>query len=297
MTFTRTASGLGALHHFYRCDIVVFCEGGASLKLHEIVLGQGTDGTLDALFWKNIISYLNLQEKCHVKSVGSRPALEEILELVNSRQIKTITVCIDADYGGVLGRIPSSSRLMRTKGYSWENDAARWSIVREVIRSLVITPESFEAAEKLLQKNIDLFSRDLSRWVEIDIALVARRHRGIFDRSKPGFGLSAAEESKPVLDHQVLKGRLMKNGWRRSPRKPVRIDHSEALTLGFGKVVGRFMYKCLVWVLNEHCGKVKVSYELFMRMLISKMVERMTFNVEGGLITHYKSQKAALVAG
>lgn len=122
--FTRTTGGLTAQRHFYGSEYMVYIEG----KDKE---SKGT--TYDEKYYKSILNYFLPGKKVTIKVVGScNDVLHTYKKILDSNITNTICF-IDRDYSGITFNYISDYRLIRTYGYSWENDF--WSI--ELCHSLI----------------------------------------------------------------------------------------------------------------------------------------------------------------
>ena len=269
MTFTRSSSSLYGIHRFYQADVVVFCEGGASLTYSEAIRYSDCSGTLDTLYWSSIVSRLGVQKTFHFKSVGGKLTIDALADEVRRLTLTTVTVCRDSDYDRRLGRNSTAGRIAWTMGYSWENDVVQTPVLEGLAESILGVGADREAAITEIRAAISQFERDLPRWTEIDISLCARGKPGMFERAKP---LAAIDmTSPPNLRTVNLTTRLANAGHRRKPPAVLSVSAQEALSICFGKLVSRALYHTFVNAIRPYC-EVRLDYELFMRLAIREMI-------------------------
>ncbi|WP_316201701.1 MULTISPECIES: DUF4435 domain-containing protein [unclassified Bradyrhizobium] len=273
MTLRRTISGLASLHLFFRVDCIVYCEGGEQLSEREIFSGNGDDQTLDVFFWSSISKFLQAKRSYHFKSVGNKAVLKSIAADLDRSKIDSVLVCLDRDYDWLCGKQIESPRVVYSYGYSWESDVVcPICFERLFFRTVTRTP----AAEKAMQKallHFEKFARDLVRWCEADIALFARHLELVLVRDKPMASLDVSGQF-PVLNVTRIRAQLVKIGLSRRPRRLVSVQPAEVMRHVWGKLASRFLYHLFVKVVGSQ--SLRMTYELFMRLMISEMVSTMS---------------------
>ncbi|WP_137128390.1 hypothetical protein [Roseomonas sp. HF4] len=292
MTLRRTASGLRSLHVFFRADVVVFCEGGPSITYNEALATDQTDGTLDTHYWSSVLSIFPNGRRCHFKSIGCKETLKKIQLDINNLNISTITICRDQDFDLHLNRTMPCARTAYTFGYSWENDVVQLPILFGLIDRLAGGGEDGSAMKEALREKLLAFSGDIKSWVEVDIALHARNKLSIFDRGSPLFCIDL--QNCPSVKHDKLRERLSSIGYQRSPRKVKKFIESEVILSCFGKLVSRTVYHCVSSMFLSLRPSVKMTYNLFMRMLIGEAVAALRASSLPEYHSHLQHQSSAL---
>ncbi|MCJ8558731.1 DUF4435 domain-containing protein [Klebsiella quasipneumoniae] len=125
--FTRTTGGLTAQSYFYGSEYMVYIEG----KDKE---SKGT--TYDEKYYNAILSYLLPGKKVTIKVVGSCHDVLHIYRQILNSNISNTICFIERDYSGVTFNHISDYRLIRTYGYSWENDFWSTELCYFMINSL-----------------------------------------------------------------------------------------------------------------------------------------------------------------
>lgn len=138
ISFTRSAGGLTAQNHFYDSEYVVYIEG----KDKE---SQGM--TYDEKYYKSMLEYFLPRKKTTIKVVGSCNDVLAVYKIVLESNIPNTICFIDRDYSGVKFNYISDYRLIRTYGYSWENDFWSITLCNYVISCL--TTNNNSASEEL----------------------------------------------------------------------------------------------------------------------------------------------------
>jgi len=160
MSFTRTKSGLSNLHLFYGSDLIVFTEGGTqTFTLEEIEEGMHSTSSVDIKFWKNIFDINGLEKKVSFRAVGSKTASKSICEKIVNGEIHNIVVAKDRDLDEYVDIIYTSPFILYTKGYSWENDVFIKDLTHEQIESMLLTAETPEEVNSIINKAFNDFKR------------------------------------------------------------------------------------------------------------------------------------------
>jgi hypothetical protein len=160
MSFTRTRSGLSNLHLFYDSDLIVFTEGGTqTFTLQEIEEGKYNSHSIDIKFWKNIFDINGLEKKVSFRAIGSKTASKSICEKIVNGEIQNIVVVKDRDLDEYVDTIYTSPFILYTKGYSWENDVFIKDLTHEQIESMLLTAETPEGVNSIIDKAFNDFKR------------------------------------------------------------------------------------------------------------------------------------------
>lgn len=290
MNFRRTASSLASLHRFYGVDVVAFCEGGISMSAADALVGSMADNvTLDTLFWSTMVRTLKFVGRYHFKSVGNKETLISIARDIEAIGVTTITICLDSDYDHLLDRAVTLGRTAYTHGYSWENDVLSEPVLQRILSILIGSNANMERNLK------EVFHRlrfELAPWCEIDISLHAGRRGSIFDREKV---LSCADLSaNPLrLKHDVFKDRLKLCGYKKKPRCVVAVNDVNAIRLTFGRLVSRIMYHTVIKIASQIDSRIRIDYNLFMKIAISTTFELIGLSEFSDLVAHYVAQRSA----
>jgi hypothetical protein len=288
MSLRRTASGLASLHLFFQADVVVFCEGGISIPEVDVTQGMGEEGTLDCLFWRRIADFIGAKRRYHFKSVGSKSVLRTIAADIRNRDIPTIVICLDRDYDWHCNCKIDDERVVYSYGYSWESDVVCYCGLERVLFNFVARTIENETLFCDVKNAIHLFGTQVSKWCESEIALAFRQKGSVFPRSKP-LAMINLDGDVPVLDHLRLRGQLQLLGYVRRPHAIVAIPKTEGLRHIWGRLLSSYVYHLIGRLLDKQNPRIKISYDVFMRLLMTEMIRSMHEGLLGDLESYYKS--------
>ncbi|MCW2455993.1 UNVERIFIED_ORG: hypothetical protein M2414_003748 [Rahnella aquatilis] len=141
MTFTRTSGGLTAQNFFYDSEYMVYIEGKDK---------ESTGTTYDEKYYKTILGFFLPRKKTTIKIVGSCNDVLAIYKKVLDSNLKNTICIIDRDYVGVKLNYICDFRLIKTYGYSWENDFWSSTLCNNVL--MCLTNDSADASNELKYK-------------------------------------------------------------------------------------------------------------------------------------------------
>lgn len=273
MSLRRTAGGLASLHLFFRVDCIVYCEGGFPLGEADVLAGQGDEQTLDVMFWKSICEFVGAKRNYHFKSVGSKTTLKSIAADIATHGIATVLVSLDRDYDWHCARHLNHPRVLYTYGYSWESDTVcALGLERLFFRLFPKTPVSKKIFADGLT-HIRKVGAELVKWCETEIALSARKMDLLFVRDKPSASLELNGVILPGLSVVRIRTSLTRVGLRRRPKRLVAVATNEVFRHVWGKLASRLFYHVFVRLAQRCDDTVKMNYDMFMRFMISEMLE------------------------
>jgi hypothetical protein len=295
MSLRRTMAGLASLHLFFRVDCIAFCEGGDSINEADVLAGLGDEGTLDVSFWKNIADLLNAKRSYHFKSVGSKSTLKSIAADVATLGINTIIVCLDRDYDWHCGKQLNHPNVIYTFGYSWESDVVcPIGLEHLFFRMFPRTASSKKTFDKGI-KHISRVSSQLVRWCEIEITLSSRNMELIFVRDRPPTAaIDLSGSALPTLSLVGIRANLTRIGFKRGPKPLVCIQKDEVFRHVWGKLASRLYYHLFVRLVVRSDAGMRVSYDLFMRLMISEMVEIVKSGLSPDKYAYYQTLSGTL---
>jgi len=140
--FLRSPSGIANLHRFHGADFMVFTEG--RIPFDPIKEQQAP---VDVFYYEFLLSAASGGRKPKVKCVGNKAtALEYAKRIQNDRITKTIVI-VDKDFEGVTSSPLPIFPIIRTYGYSWENELWAANNVKAVL--IQITNATAEVNEQV----------------------------------------------------------------------------------------------------------------------------------------------------
>ncbi len=292
MIIARSPSALYSIHIFLKVGIVVYCEGGTSTTFEEATKPINAPDTLDTFYWRSLIEYLKINKNIHIKSVGCKKTINKIAEEVSRLSLSTITVCRDSDYDRALGLAPVGDRIAWTYGYSWENDVMHLAVIEKLVATVLGPGQTQMMVIAAVRQKTQNLERDLQPWVEIDASLCRRGKSAIFDRKRP---LAAIDmTAPPSLRIGHLQQGLKDRGYRRRPKRVITVKKEDVMRSCYGKLISRALYQTFSQEVSTHI-KVRIEYELFMRMAISETFKALTNGQLSSLASHINSQTIAFV--
>lgn len=288
MSLRRTASGLLSLHLFFRVEIVVYCEGGTQQELQDVLNGAGQDETLDVVFWQRIVEYVGATKSYHFKSVGSKSLLSSIAKDVSLHNIDSVIVCLDRDFDWHRGKRLCYRNVVYTHGYSWENDAVSLDSMEKVFFKVLSRNNNSLALFEELSLALSEFSERLVRWCEFEIELSTRDCGQIFPRKNP-VAVIDLQAAIPRLKEEILQKKLAEIGFSRGPRVKMKITKDEVWQHAWGKLISRYAYHLVTNLFSKRDPAIKISYDVFMRFVISEFIEAMRLGRLEATSSYYRS--------
>jgi hypothetical protein len=288
MSLRRTSAGLASLHLFFRVDVVVFCEGGQALDPSRVARGDGSDETLDVLFWRRISEFVGAARKYHFKSVGSKTTLLSIARDIRSAGISSILICLDRDFDWHCSRTFEHENVVYCYGYSWENDVVSDLSLERVFFRMVSRGAAAETLFQQTKRALERFSKQLVTWCEIEIALSSKSKGVVFPRDKP-LAMIDMNSNPLALDKARLKNQLVQLGYKRGPAIRLRVAKDECLRHSWGKLVARFAYHVVRIAIRKRDQNIRLDYEVFMRLVMADMIELMRQGQLAEMALYYQS--------
>lgn len=136
MIFTRTASGVANYNKFFGVDIVVFSEGKVEGVAPESI--DPVNSVPDQVFYESVFRAINPKWRVKVKCVGNRDSAFKYVDHVRNSKTKSSIVAIDKDCFGVTASYLECPEVIRTHGYSWENDLCSYQLASDVLSDLTL---------------------------------------------------------------------------------------------------------------------------------------------------------------
>lgn len=160
MTFTRTSSGLANYRKFFGKSVMIYTEG-RSEKGNEAAPSTITD---DQVFYEAIFAHVLPDCSVKVKCVGNRHAALDYALKISKSNDRFGIVCIDRDFEGITGSLIPIKCVIKTFGYSWENDLWTARVAEKLLEKLTLSQPSAvrEKLRRLVRRLRILFILDAS---------------------------------------------------------------------------------------------------------------------------------------
>lgn len=105
MSFRRSDDGVSNYKHFLDVDFIAYVEGKS-----------------DITYWETLFLTFRPDLNVRYEKKDGVENLTEIVDSITAGRISNVIVCRDADYVPLIGEWPNNNRILRTHGYSFEND-------------------------------------------------------------------------------------------------------------------------------------------------------------------------------
>ena len=281
---------------FFGVQVVVYVEGGKSnLSISELEDGSGHVDTVDVTFWRILFDYYRPRTKVHISSVGHKPTLLEIADLISSNRITNVYVAMDRDYDNHTDRQILCPGVIYTKGYSFENDVWVPIVVLEAFRALCPTQKNNTDIVTIVDRAFKQFHIDIARAIRVDVALAANGQGLIFGHSPEGL-LLARKGTMPRLNVRMFRTKLSdrpKDCKCFCPTSPGNLNaHDDC----HGKVAEAAGYRILLNVLYCYDKKASLSKKLAIGLALTAFKQCLRNGDCQGHSIHYKPQFARLPA-
>ena len=278
MSFLRTNNSFHAVHLFWQVDIVAFCEGGGeNVKLEDIPGLKKSTLTPDVRYWTVVLTRKFPTAKIKILSVGNKTAVKEIYKGIKDSGSTHIHCCFDSDYEELLGTKTTENFVWYTWGYSWENDVFSPEVVDLVVRSFCSQPHLFDDLNKVIN---DILMKGLG-YCETDIALIKKGRNGLFVRNSPGGNFLNSNWNKSALKKQISKA-----GYRRGPRKVVRMNNIDVRKHIFGKLLPHLVLRLIV---EKDAALKSISNTAFCLIALSFFELILAQNSHSSICSRYES--------
>lgn len=167
MSFRRSDAGVSNYKHFFEIDYVAYVEGKS-----------------DVAYWENLFLKFRPDLKFRYEKKDGVGSLRDIIDAVMAGDISNVLVCRDADYVPLIEGWTTNNRVLRTHGYSFENDFMTPESAAAVAR--LIAPEQIDEAflRRAFRRYLARLSK-LGEWLlRLDVGFSAAGE-GLLVRSNP----------------------------------------------------------------------------------------------------------------
>lgn len=167
MSFRRSDAGVSNYKHFLGVDYVVYVEGKSDIS-----------------YWEAIFLKFRPDLKVRYEKKDGVENLRDIVSAVVAGRISNVLVCRDADYVPLIEGWTTNNHILRTYGYSFENDFITPEAAAAVAR--LIAPEQID--ETFLRRAFRRYLAKLSKlgeWLlRLDVGFSATGE-GLLVRTNP----------------------------------------------------------------------------------------------------------------
>lgn len=134
MTFMRSNSGIQNYALFKGASCTIYIEG----RVAKGKSASASTSTYDELFYQGLLNSIDLNIKFAIKVVGSKKDVFAYANRIYSDSISNAFVIVDSDCEGLTSSILFNEKVIRTFGYSWENDFWTRKLCFQILKDLAI---------------------------------------------------------------------------------------------------------------------------------------------------------------
>ncbi|MFN7398901.1 MAG: DUF4435 domain-containing protein [Sandaracinobacter sp.] len=203
--FSRTPSGLSNLHLFYRVDLVIYTEGSG---LRDEACDLDPEGMFDRWYWSNVFGAVMPEAKVAVKSLQTKIECLKLAATLSANDRKGIIVCVDADFDWIRGKQFGDDGVIRTWGYSWENDACCFGTLSRIIPSYIPPGNHRQLCAEDIHRSLEIANRLISSYVVLDYSQVSSGMSGVFDRKREQRGVCRLSAQNGFIEPGRLLDRI-----------------------------------------------------------------------------------------
>jgi hypothetical protein len=152
-TFSRTAKGISNYPSFYGCDFVVFTEGKETGQA-EVV----SEERPDVQYYREVLTVASNGLTPKIKCIGNKKAALDYAEQIEASGANNLIVIVDKDLEGVTSSPMPLRCVIRTLGYSWENELWSPRVIDEVA---ALISNSSTMVASLINKSLPILQKRL----------------------------------------------------------------------------------------------------------------------------------------
>lgn len=291
MSFRRTESGLSNSYLFFGVDVVVYIEGGNSLRREEVDNGIYTASSSDIRFWQTLFEIYRPNKKCKFCSIGSKETVKSIAIDIMEKRVENVIVAMDRDFDHINGRLINTENVIYTLGYSWENDAWRRLPLTEAFCALSGSCKAqIPDEEEIIDNYFQECSSELRHAVRID-AVLSQHGNSFFNRDSYMRYVQIEKSGMPKIDREQIRKSLI--DYRNKVSSPI-IRKSQFLlsTLVdcFGHLFAEYAYRILVFLLEKVKKQPKIPKDYATSMVVEKFGQLLINGFLPDLKQHYDSE-------
>jgi hypothetical protein len=244
----RTPAGISNEHLFHNSEAVVYVEGGESSRTAI------PDASTDVLFWRGLFDVFVVGRRFHFKPRCGKQTLLILADGIADGTITAVVVCMDRDHDHLRG-LRRTSRVLYTRGYSWENDVWSVDVVEEAFYMLCGVDRNAVKVRTSVNGALAQFASRM-RWPVYADVLAALRADSVIPRDNLKCVIPAGR-GWPSIDSGFLFD-CVRRARVRAAGATLRLPEEISVELWrdvYGHVLGYFCYRMLADLLKHHCGQ------------------------------------------
>lgn len=275
-------SALKKRFNFKKVDLTVFTESTNNTNNQEC---------LDAQFWRAIFESFFPLKKIDIQPIGSKRTLNDYIDKIKKNgKISNIYIAKDRDYDHVRENKKQLKKynIIRTYGYSWENDVFTLKATeKRIFENLGITNKK-KINNYLLAAHREIKIK-LKHAVLLDYAFCVRGS-SLFPRGKGNGGIIEIPKSAPPsIDRSKIlyyykEGRLLLNMSTPVPNFPITIVPVKDC---YGKLIFSFLFHYFLYVYKALTGHLSgLNRESYSKLALASFKQEISDD-KGRLYNHY----------
>lgn len=218
MTFMRSNSGIKNYALFRNSLCTIYIEGRNKCGKSA----SASMATFDEIFYNAILKDIFPHIKFYLKVVGSKKDVFAYADRIYQNSIDNAFVIVDKDHEGLTSNILNSDKVVRTYGYSWENDFWSKKLCFQVLKDVTIVDKSkgrnsfYKKYGRFLHRihrisKIDLLSKIHGRKYipssekSTGLNIVGTTYFGVCAKDLRRFNVPSKVEREKILDCGVVK--------------------------------------------------------------------------------------------
>lgn len=167
MSFRRSDAGVSNYKHFLKVDYIAYVEGKTDLQ-----------------YWESLFAIFRPQLRVRFEKKDGIENLSDIVDGVLRGDIQNVFVCRDADYRPLIGGDQTHPRLLRTYGYSYENDFFTEDAAAAVARLIAPRPINENFLKRAFRRYTSRLAKVGEMLLRLDVSFAAVG-AGLLSRKNP----------------------------------------------------------------------------------------------------------------
>lgn len=279
--FSRTASGLSNYHKFHGADFTVFVEGRVDAEAVDAIVK-----TNDIQYYECLLRAASPGKTPKIKCVGNKESVFEYARKIRESGLPGSIVVVDKDLEGVTSSPLVLYPVIRTYGYSWENELWSTETIVAILDSLT---NSNPSAVRDARRYTARLSKRLRFLSAMDAA--AQTHgNALLKKSSSLCGVSFTLPSLPATEiHRQIKKYRSNSAFNCSFAPKIL---REAAQLDPRQVIQGHFWASVAMRLISHIYK-KITKDstpsnaLLTRLALAQMAQNVTHAVGPAIVARY----------
>lgn len=190
MSFRRSNAGISNYKHFLKVDYIAYVEGNTDLN-----------------YWESIFSIFRPNLRVKFEEKNGIENLSDIIDSVLRGDIQNVFVCRDADYRPLIGKNQTHPQILRTYGYSFENDFFTEDAAAAVARLIAPRPINESFLKRAFRRYTFRLAKVGEMLLRLDVSF-ASVGEGLLSRKNPRHLLAGDDKSGYVFSTSDAKQRI-----------------------------------------------------------------------------------------